>query len=279
MVSKRNELTCVAKNLIEVIEWWWGAWRWQLEKSGISSLSLNPRALIPWVGKGSGTIQWHSGNRYFPFKSEDALFGFLDIEYETRPSVPSIVTQQISLDALNDYFEHVKKAYIQKIGKPQPTALPSHLLRRELRSCHGPQADKFLINFAEEHYGACFALGYSESGSQRQWHRITIGIGMYGSNILQNITYQYGNIKGVAIGMVDDTSHVVVVVPNGGVFLVWDEDCEIGHSPDLDFTVGLVFDNVNRVGTKFRFDRVIDDDQFKIKSFAVGEVGAWSGCR
>ena len=80
--TKDNPL---ARQLVEIILWWYSAWRWRLELEGnVSLLNTIWSKLIVLTGKGSGDIKWRAERgSYWPFKSRDKAFAFLELEFSS----------------------------------------------------------------------------------------------------------------------------------------------------------------------------------------------------
>jgi hypothetical protein len=263
----------LARGLVESIAWWYSSWRWEVERLG-TYFQLPHwccKLILHHIGKGSGYMSWQStqGN-YWPFNTREQAFEYLDLEFMEQSSQPSPMARQLPLSILQEYYEEKKKIYLQKKSKPSPLSLPASTLRHAFRTCHGPDAAQLLIDYSGEHYGASFPLGYLNIDGKKSWYHVTLGDGMFGPRVWHRIQYGCENITGIAIGMITDTSYIVVVVPNGPIFLIWDIESDMPQVDDIPYTIASVFPSIANIGMEFQFDHCTEDEDYYVVNWSHG---------
>jgi hypothetical protein len=209
---------------------------------------------------------------YWPFTTQDEAFKFLDVEFSrttrtsnsfslTVASLTSVATQ-MSPSILKAYLTQLEVKYKTAI---QPTINPSVdysvSIRKLLRSLNSPKSGHDLATFVGEYYGYVFRFGYVfDDERSRTWIQVQLGVGNVGSRMYTRVRCGYHDIKGVALGMVVESPHLVVVVsPGGGVYFCKDENDETEDNDAIPYTFTRVFPSIEYVGLEARF--VESEDQ------------------
>jgi len=97
---------------------------------------------------------------------------------------------------------------------------------------------KDLDKFAADFYGVTIPLVYVATENSIEWVQLNIGVGNLGGFLYTRARCGNTSVKGVAIGMIKDSYHMVIVVPGGGVYVAMDREDESPEHALLPFTFG-----------------------------------------
>jgi hypothetical protein len=280
----RTKANLLARQLIEIVLWWYSAWRWRLELEGnISLLNTIWSKLTVLTGKGSGDIRWQAEKgSYWPFKSRDKAFAFLELEFSSplwrnEPfsdyadffEPRSVLARQLSQDVLDEYIESRKRVYMKSRKMDYPPKMPEFMLRRILR-CYNAEEDKeYLLSFPAEYYGNTLRLGFVDDDGEAEWFDMTVGAGNLGPTGWKQVVSETGDdmLTGIGIGMLTETSHMVLVVPGGPLVLVKDFEDETGDNDLIPYTLAMIFNGVAEIGSEFSFEKTLKDENYVLKNF------------
>jgi hypothetical protein len=98
-----------------------------------------------------------------------------------------------------------------------------------------------------------------------------IGVGNLGPTCWKKVVCRNGVDMSVtiAIGMVADTSHMVIVVAGGPVLLVYDFEDETCESELNPHTTAAIFNGVEEVGSEFQFDKSTEEEGYELISMKL----------
>ena len=238
--------------------------------------------LIVLTGKGSGYIRWQAEKgSYWPFKSRDKAFAFLELEFSSplwrnesfsdyakffEPR--SLLARQLSQDVLDEYIESRKRVYMKSRKTEYPPKMPEFMLRRILRCYNAMEDEEYLLSFPGEYYGNTFRLGFVDDEGEAEWFDMTVGAGNLGPTGWKQVISETGEemLTGIGIGMLTETSHMVLVVPGGPLVLVKDFDDETGDNDLIPYTIAKIFNGVVEIGSEFSFEKTSEDENYVLKS-------------
>jgi hypothetical protein len=278
-------LTRLARSVLEVVQWWYSAWRWRMESEGAYHIYCIWASLTAWIGKGSGNLTFQSkGSSYWPFNSEEEAFSFLDVEFSTShgttissadadyPDVLKSLAHRLPDNLLNQYIEHKRKTY-EIIKSKQHPFLPSGDILRNLLRCYNTyNAGPDLVNFATEYYGANLQFGYVKVGKKVHWLNLVVGSGYLGTTSWKRVQWKEITLVGVVIGILENSAHYVLVEPGQRVFLVVDVDGHTDEHPLVPYTIVPVFQKIDNVGTALDMKDGTDDYNFSIEDIEEEEL-------
>lgn len=97
---------------------------------------------------------------------------------------------------------------------------------------------------------------------------MTIGVGNLGATGGKQVVSEAGEdmLTGIAIGMVMNTSHVVIVVPGGPLLFVYDFENETGDNELILHTITTIFDTIEDIGSEFQFKLMSNDENYVLKN-------------
>lgn len=216
-------------------------------------------------------MSWQTAERnYWPFETREQAFEYIDLEIMDPSCALSPMARHLPRSILREYIEEKRKKYLQRKQESSPLKLPASTLRRSFRGCHGPEAAQLLVDYSAEHWGATFPLGYLDINEKKSWFHIVLGTGMFGPRVWHRVQRGTVTIVGIAIGMIKDTSHIVLVLPNGPIFLVWDVESEMPLADDIPYTIVSVYPSIAYIGTQFQLNYGTDDDDFTVENWSDG---------
>jgi hypothetical protein len=235
--------------------------------------------LTIFSGKGTGYVSWHATEGdYWPFTTREEAFAYLDDEFRSPLSgdTPfgytnlqdpvSLISRKLSQHVLDEYVNERRQKYLaaRKLTpiKPRPTAL-----RNRLRCFHNPNCGSDIVSFTAEHYGISIPFGYVNSDHEQIWFNLVIGVGNLGPELWKRVRYHQTEVIGVAIGMIEETSYMVLLEPGGRVFIVFDFDDETGEHDAIPYYVASVFGNVGDIGMEFEYDYFIEDEDYVLEDW------------
>jgi hypothetical protein len=134
------------------------------------------------------------------------------------------VASHLSPHVLDEYFESMREVFEAARRKRTPPMMHPGRLRRILRCFRHKEPCQDLLEFPPEYCGSTFNLGFVELNGHEHWIEMTVGVGNSGITLWKRVVSAGGHeiIKGIVIGMLSDSSHMVIVKPGGGVWLVYD---------------------------------------------------------
>ena len=279
----RTKINLLARQLVEIVLWWYSAWRWRLElKGNVSLLNTIWSKLIVLIGKGSGDIRWQAEKgSYWPFTSRDKAFAFLELEFSSplwrnEPfsdyakffEPRSLLARQLSQDVLDEYIESRRLVYMKSRKTEHPPKMSEFMLRRILRCYNVIEDEEYLLSFPAEYYGNTFRLGFVDDEGEAEWFDMTVGAGNLGPTGWKQVISETGEemLTGIGIGMLTETSHMVLVVPGGPLVLVKDFDDETGDNELIPYTIAKIFNGVAEIGSEFTFEKTSEDENYVIKN-------------
>jgi len=218
-----------ARRFVETLEWWWTAWRYRVEAKGTAPLVSHPTLL----GKGNGLSAWSSDtNPYWPFNSAESAFEYLDAEFSApltgiEPTFPTKINEDESVrlskiiptTVLKEYIEQKTQKYITASSEAETRKKINPILVRQLlRQLNNPQCAKDLDTFTADYSLVSMPLGYilDEVDKTPQWLHLIIGVGNFGLHMYTTVRCAQREIRGVALGMLHNSPHIVIVVPGRG---------------------------------------------------------------
>jgi len=139
-------------------------------------------------------------------------------------------------------------------------------LRRILRCFHHRDWYQDLLEFPAEYYGCTFELGFVELDGHEHWIEMTVGEGNVGATLWKRVVSSEGFeiIKGIAIGMLTDSSHMVIVQPGGRVWLVYDFEDETGENELIPYV--SAFRGIEDIGSEFDFELGTESEEYTLMS-------------
>jgi hypothetical protein len=259
-------LKSVTSRFVETLEWWWAGWKFRMEERGmVPQYHLG----LTLTGKGNGLSQLIPGekNIYWPFGTEAEAFEFLDEEFgaKSRTSnlrtsltadTPSTIAKSLSTNVMQAYIAQRKSKYRTKI---EPVRIPDGLhissIRHLLRYLNTVDSAWDLGTFTTDYYSAHlpFAYIYDEDEERMEWLTLAVGVGSIGATLYTQVRCGSREIIGVAIGMIYNSPHVVVVVPGGGVYLCLDDEDETLELESIPYTFARVYRGIQDIGLKVEF--------------------------
>ena len=97
---------------------------------------------------------------------------------------------------------------------------------------------------------------------------MTVGAGNLGPTGWKQVISETGEemLTGIGIGMLTETSHMVLVVPGGPLVLVKDVDDETGDNDLIPYTIAKIFNGVVEIGSEFSFEKTSEDQNYVLKN-------------
>lgn len=157
--------------------------------------------------------------------------------------------------------------------KPRKTEYPpkmsEFMLRRILRCYNAKEDEEYLLSFPGEYYGNVFRLGFVDDEGEAEWFDVTVGAGNLGLTGWKQVISETGEemLTGIGIGMLTETSHMMLVISGGSLILVKDFDDETEDNDLIPYTIAKIFDGVVEIGSEFSFVKTSKDENYVLKSF------------
>jgi len=107
-------------------------------------------------------------------------------------------------------------------------------------------------------------FGFTIVDGVRNSYHIRVGEGDFGTRVCHRISFNDVVITGVAIGTLVNTGLIVVVEPNGSVYLVWDPDSEMPLPEEVGYTICSVFPTIAGIGGEFVFKEFTESYDYQI---------------
>jgi hypothetical protein len=271
-LSFLSNLWNLAGRFVETIEWWWSAWKVKVERKGLDTMII---ALLTFTGKGNGLGVWSTTefNSYWPFQSQSEMFAYLDAEFLSVAGctskdisiLTSVGTTQFSrtlpMPLLKEYLEAKKEQYGSAADPVYtPDKLNHHSIQLLLRSLNTSESANDLDKFAADFYGVTIPLFYVSVENSAEWILLNIGVGNFGGHQYTTVKCGKESVKGVAIGMIKDSYHMVLIVPGGGVYLAMDQEDESIEHDLLPFTFARVLRGLQDIGLEGNFEDISDEE-------------------
>ena len=100
------------------------------------------------------------------------------------------------------------------------------------------------------------------------WFDMTVGVGNLSPTGWKQVISETGEemLTAISIGMLTETSHMVLVVPGGPLVLVKDFDDETGDNDLIPYTIAKIFNGVAEIGSEFSFEKTSEDENYVLKS-------------
>jgi len=211
-------------------------------------------------------------NPYWPFDSAESAFEYLDAEFSApltgiEPTFPTNINEDESVrlskiiptTVLKEYIEQKTQKYITASSEAETREKINPIeVRQLLRQLNNPRCAKDLDTFTADYSFVSMPLGYilDEVDKTPQWLHLIIGVGNFGVHMYTTVRCAQREIRGVALGMLHDSPHIVIVVPGGGVYLCQDPEDETPENPLLEFEFARIFVGVQDVGLEFELAEV-----------------------
>jgi hypothetical protein len=152
--------------------------------------------------------------------------------------------------------------------KRTPPVMDPGRLRRILRCFRHRESLQDLLAFPAEYHGCTFNLGFVELDGYEHWIEMTVGVGNAGLTLWKRVVSAGGIeiIKGITIGMLSNSSHMVIVQPGGRVWLVYDFEDETGENELISYTFVSAFRGIGDIGSKFDFELGTESEEYTLVS-------------